>query len=290
MKTLLMFLLLVLSACATTPPSSQFSSKQGDQVEDLIRAGNSTKAIEEITKYPSITEADRFWLIYYSVNKQCLPEVVRTVLGKKGEVFEANMKKPKEDTFADRLQNIGDQLSGGPKVRSISYPEHPGAVLISTAGRNFCAEGFKMIADKVTAEDFAIGIYRKQKDFDSAFSDTMTPSFLEQFERVAIRDNETEERSQQILAIAKYSSNRIKEECSKIQGESCKAQEAFKKVGANMQAEASARDYAASPQGVLDEVCNSHAEMQNYLNLIREENEKGKISGYVNKVALKQMG
>ncbi|WP_413612916.1 hypothetical protein [Bdellovibrio sp. HCB-110] len=291
MKKYIFPAILMLCGCATTPPASQLSNHEGDEVETAARSGDASKVQQVLSEKSEITELDRFWLIYNAVNGQCQTDVVKTVLEKKPDAFGPYTVKPQESTFVDRLKQVGEQLGSGPTTRQNKIaPERPAAILINLAGRNACDEAFKMISEKTSPDDFASGMYQKQRDFNSSFSNAMSPSYLEDFERVALRDNETEEKGKRIIEVSKFAAQRIKADCEKFQGESCKAKNVLMKVGENMKAEAENREYAASSQGVLDEVCNSHAQMQNYLDLIKEENEKGKISGYVNKIALKQWG
>jgi|GEM_PF-2005160 hypothetical protein len=291
MRKYILVIFLSACGCATTPPVSQLSNKEGDEIENAARSGDANKVNQVLSGKSEITELDRFWLIYNAVNEQCQTDVVKAVLEKKPNIFESHTAKPQESTFADRLKQVGEQLGSGPATRQNKIaPERPAAILINLAGRNACDESFKLISEKTSPEDFASGMYQKQRDFNSSFSNAMSLSYLEDFERIALRDNETEEKGKRIISVSTFAAQRIKADCEKFKGDSCKAKEALMKVGATMKQEAESREYAASSQGVLDEVCNSHAQMQNYLDLIKEENEKGKISGYVNKVALKQWG
>lgn len=291
MKKYILPMFFILCSCATTPPASQLSNQEGNEIETAARSGDASKVQQVLSAKSEITELDRFWLIYNAVNGQCQTDVVKTVLEKKSDAFGPYTVKPQESTFADRLKQVGEQLGSGPATRRGKIaPERPAAILINLAGRSFCDEAFKLISEKTSPEDFASGLYQKQQNFNSSFAGAMAPSFLEEFEQAVIRDNETEEKTKGGVAVITFVSQRIKTDCEKFQGESCKAKEALMKVAQTMQKEIKDREYAGSSQGVLDEVCNSHAEMQNYLGLIKEENEKGKISGYVNKIALKQWG
>lgn len=291
MKCYLFSLLLFLGSCATAQPVSNLSIQEGEELEKAARTGDATKVRQVLSAKPEITEADRFWAIYNAVDGHCHTDVVKAILEKKSNAFDANIQKSKESTFADRLKKVGEQLGSGPSTRQgLISPERPAAILISMAGKNFCDEAFKLISEKTSSEDFALGLYQRQRNFHSSLAGATAPSFLEEFEKAAIRDNETEEKAKQGVAVITFASQRIKADCEKHQGESCKAKDTLMKVGEAMKKEVQNREYAASPQGILDEVCNSHAQMQNYLDLINEENEKGKISGYVNKVALKQWG
>ena len=289
--TFLMPLIIILSACATTRPVSQLSTKEGAEIDAAARSGDFAKIRQLLNRKQDITEVDRFWIIYNATNGQCHTDVVRAVLEKKPTIFDTNITKSTVSTFGDRLKSIGDQL--GPDTsrrKGIISPERPAAILISIAGKNFCDAAFKLISEKTSSEDFAMGLYLRQIDFNSNLAGQTSSSFLEHFERATLRDDETEESAARAVSLSKYAAERIKSDCAKFQGESCKAEVAFRKIVENMGKEQNNREYAASPEGTLVEICNSYAQMKDFLILIKEENERGKISGYVNKVALKQWG
>lgn len=147
-----------------------------------------------------------------------------------------------------------------------------------------------MIAEKTSAEDFAIGIYQRSTSVDIRVKGATNESFLEVFEKRVYRDNETDESGQNILSVSKLVGSRIQSDCSKFGGESFKAKAAFNVTAEKLRSYAKARVYEESPDGILDQACDSYGNIEHYLNLIKEENEKGKISGYVNKVSLKYWG
>ncbi|MNK15779.1 hypothetical protein D3C87_339290 [compost metagenome] len=284
--------LLIGVSCATKPPVTQFSKAEGRDIEQAAKSGDAERVKILLAARDSISEADRYNLIFSAVADECHPEVVRLIFQKNGEKFDSNISKAKDDTFADRLAKVGEQIGVGKKddAWSIGLPERPAAKLVEITAKHFCPDALMMIAEKTSAEDFAIGIYQRSTSVDIRVKGATNESFLEVFQKRVYRDNETDESSQNILSVSKFIGSRIQSDCSKFGGEPCKAKAAFNVTAQKLQSYAKARVYEESPDGILDQACESYGNIEHYLNLIKEENEKGKISGYVNKVSLKYWG
>lgn len=116
-------------SCATKPPVTQFSKAEGNNLEQAAKSGDAESFKILLAARGSISEADRYNLIFNAIADECHPEVVRLIFQKNGEKFDSNISKAKDDTFADRLAKVGEQLGVGRKddAWSIGLPERPAA-------------------------------------------------------------------------------------------------------------------------------------------------------------------
>ncbi|WP_374028993.1 hypothetical protein [Bdellovibrio bacteriovorus] len=285
-------LVVFIVSCATKPLISEFSKKDGSDVETAARSGDVRKLRELLSSKDIISDADRYNIIFNAVANDCHPEVVRLAIEKNSSVFDSNLPKKKDDTFADRLTKVGQEVGIGKQEVGwdIGLPERPGAKLINVTAKHFCPNALMMISEKTQAEDFAIGIYKRSTMLDTRVKGATIESFLEVFEKKAYRDSESQESTENILSTLKFISDRLKNDCQKYGSESCTAQKALKETVARLQGYAKEREYAESSDGILDQACEAYGNIEYYLGLIKEENEKGKISGYVNKFSLKHWG
>jgi hypothetical protein len=281
MKHTILYLLLLapaLTACATTP--SNFSQQENGSALQAAAAGDAAR-LRTILDGKTLTSFDRFDLIRAAITNRCHPEVVEFVLAKKADPFEPILKE--EYGYWENLRD------GGVRGTSRITVERPGAYLVSLAARQSCVGALKAISEKTTPEDFAAGLYKSQRDFNSSFSKATTESYLSHIEKAMFRENEDAE-TRRIADTALFAVKRIESDCANGGGESCTAKAEWEKVKAGAEATAKGREHALSPEGIMEQACEAYGNMMSYLGLIQEEREKAKISGYENKLAIKSWG
>jgi len=282
-KTSLAFLFTILTATAGYASAASNTNPQSSA--DLFSAakdGDTAKVRSLLSRVSTITGFDRYDLIKAALEAKCNTEIVKSVLDKKSDSFE-----PKLEEKYGYLENLRDGGRGHPSRGPI---EKPGASLVSIAAKNFCPDALKLISEKTSAEDFALGAYQRPTKKMGTL-ETTTDSPIEEIANAAKKEgaNDAEE-TPRIVATGKFIKTRVEADCVKVGGESCKAKAEFDKMTSEMAADVKQKEYEDSPAGIHDQACSAQAELQEHEAILNREKEIARTSGSANVVTLHKAG
>lgn len=291
--SLLIFGLFVFEGCST--PSSNIKRDNRLTIYEAASKGDSQAVAGLLNESGKISDFDRFDLLTASLFNGCNPEVVKTVLIHDGSLFPERLTQDDENVF-DKL-STGWKRYGNSRRPPINKP---GARLVNLASSSFCDEALKLITKSVSKDDFAFGISRNFEpvqygwDLSRKHDKKSYPSFTETTLRLANTQSLEALNSPNVISTLTFTKQKLNEFCSKQGSIPCQALDSFAAMGNKIKSQVDELAYEQSDAGqletIINDACHNYREYKTRLALIREENEKGKISGFVNKYNLKVWG
>ena len=292
-KALAMCLFVSISSCSTTSVSnfiSNIGSGRSRPTEEQIKAAQSNdwQRLENSFGGKKLPEESRYRLVAASMYPdKCNSEAVSAIL------------RNNRDSFS-----FTNSWASPPYEKK--FEESAGTILVALASRNLCVDILKKIEPLVRVDEFVKGLsggFYVDSNYNVNWKGGLSPegmsrSFVEFFTKEYGSRVHDDANEKELIAIfsetLKIVDSRLVKECRVNNADACAVkkqlaqyvEDSFQEYDNDLRRET----YLKSPQALLDQACDSFAEMKDYKAKINEENAKGRVSGYVNVVKLKEWG
>jgi len=234
------------------------------------------------TDYCAEGNCKRYEALLESINKKgCDLTSIKTILDKYPAPFEKKVEYTNNQNATP--------YSTFPYYSIIN----PGASILNQVAQKSCPEATNLLMSKLSPEDIK---YAMENETTEAYTTGKRKGFLEYMEQLTTTEESSKEEKEKISKTIDVIGQKLTANCRQDSSTeiSCNTLEEFNQTVKNIIQEREDRQkdaaFLASPEGARYHACEESHEAKKYRQYIKIENQKGRISGFVNKVNLKEWG